>query len=74
MIPDATIQACYQSAAGSKTLEKRVSSVILNVYHRTEIEKEDGSRQSLENHAKLDEIRRLSNKKLEESDDVHRFA
>ena len=55
MIPGATIQACYQSAAGGKALEKRVSSVIL---------KEDGSKQSLENHAKLDEIRRLSNKKF----------
>ena len=29
-------------------------------------------RQSLENHGKLDEIRRLSNKKCEESHDVHR--
>ena len=74
VIPDATIQACYQNAEGSTALEKRVSSVILNVYQSTEIEKEDGSRQSLENHAKLDEIRRLSNKKLEESDDVRRFA
>ena len=70
MIPDATIQACYQCSAGGKALEKRVSSVILNVYQGTGIEKEDGSRQSLENHAKLDEIRRLSNKKFEESHDV----
>ena len=74
VIPEATIQACYQSEGGSTALEKRVSSVILNGYQNTEIEKEDGSRQSLENHAKLDEIRRLSNKKLEESDDVRRFA
>ena len=72
MIPDATIQACYQSATGGKALEKRVSSVILNVYQSTGIEKEDGSRQSQENHVKLDEIRRLSNKKVEESHDVHR--
>ena len=72
VIPDATIQACYQCAAGGKALEKRVTSVTLNVYQSTGIETEDGSRQSLENHAKLDEIRRLSNKKFEESHDVHR--
>ena len=40
VIPYATIHECYQSAAGGKALEKRVSSVILNVY---QIEKEDGS-------------------------------
>ena len=73
VIPDATIQACYQCAAGGKSLEKRVSSVILNVYQGTGIEKEVGSRQSLENHAKLDEIRWLSNKKFEESHDVQRW-
>ena len=72
VIPDATIQACYQNAAGGKALEKRVSSVILNRNQSTGIKKEDGSRHSLENHAKLDEIRWLSNKKLEESHDVHR--
>ena len=72
VISDATIQACYQSAAGGKASEKRVSSVILNVYQGPGIEKEDGSRRSLENHAKLDEIRRLSNKKFEESHGVHR--
>ena len=42
------------------------------MYQSTGIEKEEGSRQSLENHAKLDEIRRLSNKKFGESHDVHR--
>ena len=57
---------------GGSALKKRVSSVILNVYQSTGIEKENGSRQSLENHAKLDEIRRHSNKKFEESDDLHR--
>ena len=36
------------------------------------IEKEDDSRQSLENHRKLDEIRRFHNKKFEEGHDVHR--
>ena len=72
VIPDATIQACYQSAAAGQALEKRVSSVILKVYQSTGIEKEDGSRQSLENHAKLDEARRFSNKKFDESHDVHR--
>ena len=57
---------------GGSALKKRVSSVILNVYQSTGIEKENGSRQSLENHAKLDEIRRHSNKKFEENDDLHR--
>ena len=56
MIPDNTIQACYQSAVGGKVLEKRVSSVILNVYQSAGIEKDDGLRQTLENHAKLDEV------------------
>ena len=37
-------------------MERRVSTVILNVYQSTGIEKEDDSRQSLENHGKLDEI------------------
>ena len=66
------VQACQQKAMGSKTMEKRISTVILNVYQSTEIEREDGSRQSLENHGKLDEIRRFYNKKLEEGHDVHR--
>ena len=65
-------EACYQSARGGKALEKRVSSVILNVYQSTGIEKEDGLRQYLEKHATLDEIRRLWNKKFEESHDVNR--
>ena len=53
-------------------MEKRVSTLILNVYQNTGIEKEDGSRQSLESHGKLDEIRRFYNKKFEEGHDVHR--
>ena len=36
------------------------------------IEKNDDSRQSLENHAKFDEIRRFSNKKFDDGYDVHR--
>ena len=55
MMTDSTILACHQRAVGSKTLERRVSTVILNVYQSTGIEKEDGSRQSLESHRKLDE-------------------
>ena len=35
------------------------------------IEKEDDSRQSLENHGKFDEIRRFYNKKFEKGHDVH---
>ena len=72
VMTNSTVQACHQKAMGSKTLERRVSTVILNVYQSTGIEKEDDSRQSLENHGKLDEIRRFHNKKLEEGHDVHR--
>ena len=53
-------------------MERRVSTVILNVYQSTGIEKGESSRQSLESHGKLDEIRRFFNKKLEEGHDVHR--
>ena len=72
VMTESTIQACQQRAIGSKTLERRISAVILNVYQSTGIEKEDGSRQSLENHRKLDEIRRFYNKKFEEGHDVYR--
>ena len=72
MMSDSTILACYQRASGSKTVEKRVSTIILNVYQSTGIEKEDGSRLSLENHRKLDEVQRFYNKKFEEEHDVHR--
>ena len=57
---------------GKKTMERRISTVILNVYQSTVIEKEDGSRQSLESHGKLYEVRRFYNKKFEERHDVHR--
>ena len=69
---DSTVQACQQKAMGSKTMERRISTVILNVYQSTGIEKEDGSRQSLENHGKLDERRRFYNKQFDEGHDVHR--
>ena len=72
MMTNSTVQTCHQKATGSKTMEKRVSTVILNVYQSTGIEKEDGSRQSLESHGKLDEIRRFYNKKFQEGHDVHR--
>ena len=52
-------------------MERRVATVILNVYQSTGIAKEDGSRQSLENHGKLDEIRRFSIKKFGKDHDVH---
>ena len=55
---NSTVQACHQKAMGSKTMERRVSTVILNVYQSTGIEKEGNSRQSLENHRKFVEIRR----------------
>ena len=69
VIPDATIQACYQSPSGGRALEKRVSIVILKVYQSTGIEMDDDSRQSLENHAKIDEIRRFFSKKFDKSHD-----
>ena len=72
VMTDSTILACQQRATGSKAMERRVSAVILNVYQSTGIEKEDGSRQSLESHRKLDEIRRFYNKKFEEKHDVYR--
>ena len=72
VMTNSTVQACHQKAMGSKTMERRVSTVILNVYQSTGTEKEDDSRQSLENHWKLDEIRRFHNKKFEEGHDVHR--
>ena len=73
VMTDSTILACQQGAIGSKAVERRVSAVILNVYQSTEYcKKEDGSRQSLESHRKLDEIRRFYNKKFEERHDVHR--
>ena len=66
VMTDSTVQMCHQKAMGNKTMERRISTVILNVYQSTGIEKEDGSRQFLESHGKLDEIRRFHNKKIEE--------
>ena len=71
VMTDSTILACQQRAIGSKTVERRISAVILNVYQSPGVENEDGSRQSLESHRKLDEIRRFYNKKFEEGHDVH---
>ena len=67
VMTDSAILACQQRATGSKTVERRVEAVILNVYQSTGIEKEDGSRQSLESHRRLDETRRFYNKKFEET-------
>ena len=72
VMTNSAVQVCHQKARGSKTMERRVSTVILNVYQSTGIEKEDDSRQSLENHGKLDEIRRFHNNKFEEGHVVHR--
>ena len=71
VITDTTVQMCHQKAMGSKTMERRVSIVILNVYQSTGTEKEDSSRQSLESHGKLDEKRRFYSKKFDEGLDVH---
>ena len=72
VMTNSTVQACHQKTMGSTTMKRRVSMVILNMYQSTGIDKEDDSRQSLENHGKLDEIRRFYNKKIEEGHDVHR--
>ena len=72
VLTDTTVQVCHQKAMGSKTMERRFSTVILNVYQSTGVEKEESSTQSLENHGKLDKIRRFYNKKFEEGHDVHR--
>ena len=72
VMTNSTVQTCHQKATGSRTMERRISTVILNVYQSTGIEKEDGSRQSLENRGKLDEIRKFYNKKFEDGHDVHR--
>ena len=72
VMTDSTVQTCHQKATGSKTMERRISTVILNVYKSTGFEKEDGSRQSPESHGKLDEIWRFYNKKFEEGHYVHR--
>ena len=39
VMTDSTIQSCQQRAIGSKTMERRISAVILNVYKSTGIEK-----------------------------------
>ena len=70
VMTNSTVQACHQKAMGSKTMERIVSTVILNVCQSTGIEKEDESRQSLENHGKFDEVRRMHNKKFEENPQV----
>ena len=57
---------------GEQNYGEESLTVILNVYQSAGIEKEDDSRQSLENHGKLDEIRRFYNKKFEEGHDVQR--
>ena len=72
VITDNAVQVCHQKAMGSKTMERRISTVILNVYQNIGIEKENCARQSLENHGKLDEVRRFYNKKFEKGHDVHR--
>ena len=43
VMPDTTVQTCHQRAIGSKTMERRVATVILNVYQSTGIAKGDGS-------------------------------
>ena len=58
-------------AVKNKALESKISSIILIVYQSTGIEKEGDSRQSLENQAKIGDIRRISNQKFDSNRDVH---
>ena len=53
-------------------MERRVSTVILNLYQSAGIEKEDDFKQSQEIHEKHDEIRRFYNKKFEKGHGVNR--
>ena len=62
-----TVQACSQKVTGKGAMGRRISTIMLNSYQSTGIAKGDGSRQSLENHGKLDEIRKFG-----EDHDVHR--
>ena len=48
VMTNSTVQTCHQKATGSRNMERRISTVILNVYQSSGIEKEDGSRQPLE--------------------------
>ena len=61
VITDTTVQMCHQKAKGVKTMERRVSTIFLNVYQSAGNKKEECPRQSLEVHAKLDVIRRFYN-------------
>ena len=45
VITDITVQVCHQKAMGSKTMGRRVSTVILIMYQSTGIEKERGEYQ-----------------------------
>ena len=62
---------CYCNMLLEMTLKWVVPCVILIVYQKG-IKKYDDTRQSLENHAKVDEIRRFLNKKFDSSHGVHR--
>ena len=70
VITHTTVQMCHQKAKGSETMERRVSIVVLNVYQSTGIKKEESSRQSLERHGELEEIRGFHNKKFEQGHDI----
>ena len=57
--PDALTKICYQKMEHWKLIS-------LNVYQNAGIEKHNDSRQSLEYHAKTDEMRRFTNKKFDQ--------
>ena len=61
------IQGCYQKATKNRKLENRVSSIVLNVYQKAEIEEDDYSWQSFQNHAQIDDIRTLKQEVRQQS-------
>ena len=71
MIPDAVIKTYSQSGTKNMAWENRFSNIILSVDQNAGIEKDNDFSQSLEIHAKIDEIRRFSNKKFDSGHDVH---
>ena len=70
--PDAVMRACYQRVTKNRAFENRVSSINLKVYQNAGVDKDNDSKQSLDKHAKIAEIRRFSNKKFVSSHDLHR--
>ena len=68
-IPNSTIWTCHQTTSKKKAIKNKVSSVIVDVYQSEGTEKAEQTRKKLEKKSKIDEIRRFSSKKLDNSHD-----